>query len=307
MQPAAIEPVWRDGRLTLPREPVAGDLDKPDLDAALQALKQLMQSVADAAKKEGNVDRRAVAHLNDLAAKIPETAPPQLELFGLGHDLAGLQGYAATVSAEWPPLLASRFHALTLAFDDTMRQFSVWRTYKRNPSKDTLAPAQISSAPELAHAVADELRNDEGKEFTAAPLADAIDALADSGSHPSQPPLQLLERAQEELARDVLESLNNVLKRIAAAALQAWELLPERERASLHKSAGGFRDQANKHIENCGPKLADFAAKWLRRAAKASFAWGTAKAAGLATGLLGKLIELHPMFEWLGPILRLFI
>lgn len=299
-QPAAIEPMWREGRLTIPSAALQGDLDKPDLDSALQALRQQIKSVADAAKAEGNIDKRVPAYLDDLANAIPESTPAQHELFRLAHELAAVQGYAKTVGAECSDILAVRYNAMALAYEQTMRQFPKWRQFVRNAAKDSLKPEQIEIAPELAHVLTEELRDADAENFIATALVDAINSLAEDVERLEDALVAPdLEQLQEELALDLLIGLNNVVKRISVVAIQAWELLPERERASLRKSIQGFRDRANHHVEKLGPDVVDFAARWLRRTAKGALVIG-------GSGLLAKLIAIHPMFEWLSAIVRLF-
>src|SRR4029077_20036608 len=106
-QPAAIEPVWSKGRLTLPKAAAKSDLKGRTFTAALKSLRQELRTFADEIASEANIDRRFVAQVRKLADQIPQKSPRQAELFRLGHAGEVFAGYARTVDDEWPGILAT--------------------------------------------------------------------------------------------------------------------------------------------------------------------------------------------------------
>jgi hypothetical protein len=179
MQPAAIEPIWERGRLTLTQHAAGSDLDQANFAAALTGLRDELHEFAEDIAGETNIDRRFVSFVGRLADRIPQTPPPQHELFRLGHVEDVFDGYAETVDAEWPDFFRRRYHALSRLFDRTMRQSPLWRAFKRNSEKQRLDAEQISAAASLATETATSLRHDEAKEFVDTGLPDALEQLAE--------------------------------------------------------------------------------------------------------------------------------
>jgi hypothetical protein len=151
-RPAALEPVWSNGKLVLPSDPARIDGDPDALVSALTVLRAEIAELADDADGEANIDKRAIIYLRRKAEGIPEHAPAQDELFRLAHAKEFLEGYAKTVNEEWPDFLAQRFHALTLHFDRTVRQFPKWRAFVRNANKDRLTSERAAEVPAIAEA-----------------------------------------------------------------------------------------------------------------------------------------------------------
>lgn len=307
-RPAEIEPIWRVDRLTLPTAPAAGDLELPDLDAALQALKALLTELAEDASHEGNIDKRMVAYLRRTADKIPDTAPPQAELFMIAHDLEVFQHYSATVTAEWPGLVAARYHGMVLAYERTVRQFPRWREMVRNANAGKLSAEQTAEAPDIAHAVAEALRADEAAEMVDPAIPAAVEALAQAMDSRARNAAALdgIEADLDQLAFDTLESINNIYKGIASAALKGWEFTaPERDAVRGGVSDG--RKQVVKEIKKDAKAAYVGAYRWMKRHAKKGLVGGTAGAGLLLAGLPQKLIASYPsLFSWLEPVLRFF-
>jgi len=132
-QPAAVEPIWTDDRLSLPTEPATPDLESTTFAAALKSLRDELRAFVDEVAGEANIDRRLVSRLDQLASQIPETVPLQAELFRLGHFGATFAGYASTVNEQWPEFLAARYHSIALHFDRTMRGVSSCVTPQNKP------------------------------------------------------------------------------------------------------------------------------------------------------------------------------
>lgn len=279
-QVAAVEPVWRNDHLTLPAGKMLADLEKPDLDAALHALKRMLTRLANdahGARKDGTgnaIAERAVKYLERLAADIPTTAPKQHELFELAHELEVLRAYGKSVNEEWPELLAGRYHSLTLAFDDTVRQFPKWREFKRNAAKDRLTAEDIAEAPLLAKEVAKELRAEDATPFIDPEVPDAVEQIA-APLAPDAPSRSPIEVGQAELAEDVLESVNNILKQAYQKALATWDHLKP-TRVAARKHINDAHTQFDKRLGSGGKKSGDGIFNWARRVAKTTAVGGLA-------------------------------
>jgi hypothetical protein len=222
-QPAAIEPIWEMGRLTIPKQSATLDLDASNFTFALSALRDEFHDLAHEISRS-NVDRRAAIFLIEIAERIPDTMPAQKELFRLGHAEQVLNNFTPVVEREWPEFLVSRYHALLLTHDHVLRQSPIWRQFRRNALRQTLSIDQIANAHILAIQVAKVLREREAEDFVDSALPESLEQLANEGLHPYLASLRLSkdvsETNKELLAIDLIESVNNTLKLIAQAAIK---------------------------------------------------------------------------------------
>jgi hypothetical protein len=307
-RPAAIEPVWSNGRLTLPKAAAKSDLKGRSSAAALKSLREELRAFADEIAGEANIDKRFVSYVRKLADQIPQKSPRQAELFRLGHAGEVLVGYAKTVDKEWPEVLARQFHALALHFDRTMRQSQLWREFKRNAAEGHLTAEQVGNAAPLATAVATALRDGEAAAFTDPAIPQTLENLAEPLRATGDGYQDTIEAGKEELALDVVESVSNILKRIAEGALAAKTLtgtvvagvgstLGDAGADYAQGGGKGFKRAAKRQ----GPKDGEKVFKWLRRAAIAG-GYGVGAALGLP-----QLIAAYPQaFTWLQALLKHF-
>lgn len=289
-RPAAIEPVWENGRLTLPGGPVSSDQSPDDLRGALTALCDDLDDLANDLEGEANIDRRFVSYIRRIAKNLPASAPRQHDLFRLGHGEEFFARYATTVNDQWPEVLAARFHAAALQFDRTLRQFPIWREFKRNAARETLTDEQIDAATHLAQTAANSFEQGEAAGFVDAYLPRAVRDLA-----ASEPDDEQIEVGKELLALDLIESVNNVLKAVAEWALAVGTtvggVLSEAGQKYFGGVGRGFAEEAGRQ----GPKDGAALFKWLRR-----FAIGGPPAGGGLWVLLHRLMVLFPdQFGWL--------
>jgi len=306
-RPAAIEPIWSNGRLTLPSKPAKLDLTGRKFTAALKSLREELRTFADDIAGEANIDKRFVAHVGSLADKIPQKAPRQTELFRLGHASVVFAAYAKTVDGQWPDFLAARYHAIVLHFERTMLQSPLWREFKNNADQQVLTDKQIDNSYWLGTEVANELRSEEAKDFIDPAIPDALDRLTGPlfsripiGNEPRD---DVVEAGTTVLAYDVVESVNNTVKRIAEEALKAKALAGAATRnvgstlgeAGKDYTAGvgkGFKRAAKRQGSIDGEKLF----KLLRRIALGAI--GSAAS-------LPPLIAMYPQaFAWLQALLK---
>jgi hypothetical protein len=314
-RPAAVQPVWRDHRLTLPAQPAAQDLSEAELIAALAGLSDDLRELADDLSGEANIDTRFLSYIRRFADRIPPALPSQYELFRLGHLEGVFRAYAKVVDSEWPEFLSARYHAVALQCERTMRQSPLWREFKRNAADTTLTVGQIAAATPLATATANALQEDEARDFVDGPVPAALEELTQTlrqVQDAADVPLDAIAAENELLAADLIESVNNVLKPIAEAALKAavaaGKALGDTGKTLAEVGqvyAAGVGEGMRKAAKEEGPKDGEKAFKWLRRLAIAGAAGAGAAGAG-AFADLGQLIAKFPQaFEWLERVLHL--
>jgi hypothetical protein len=312
-RPAAVEPVWLNGRLTLPKAPAKSDLKGQSFIAALKSLRAELLALAEDIAGEANIDRRFTAHVRQLAEQVPQKTPGQAAVFRLGHAATVFAGYSKTVDEQWPDFLAVRYHSVVLHFDRTVQQSPLWREFKRNAARSILTPQQVSEAFSLGTEAAEALQSDGARDFVDPIISQTLQQLARplrplmKASNEPEPERDVIEGGKELLAYDVVESLNNTLKRIAEEALDASVIAGSAARnigSTLNEAGKGYVSGIGKGFTRAakrqGPRDGEKLFKWLRRAVIA--AGGTA--AGAAMGL-PQLIAMYPQaFAWLEALTR---
>jgi hypothetical protein len=262
--PAAIEPVWSRNILTLPKERVKTDLDGRKFTSALRALHADLETFADDLSVESNIDRRFVVYVRSLAARIPQKSPRQDELFRLGHAAEIFSLYAQTVRAEWPEILFAKYQALILHFERVMRQSPLWREFKRNAEQQTLTPEQVAAAPQLAAQLASALRDTDAEGFVDPGVADALEQLAAAQALDAdtlEASADAAEARERFLAIDLIESINNIFKRLAEVAVNSLAGRSAKEYAT------NLVERLPESFGKLGREHADKIPKWLFRVA----------------------------------------
>lgn len=223
-RPAAIEPVFLDGRLRLSAAPADGSLDPAILLASLRTLREGLRELAAEIASESQVNQRPARRMTDIADRIGDTVPTSDTVFVLGHLLGELDSFTATVNAEWPDYLAARYLAIKLNLDRTLRRFPQWRAFIEDPAHASLTPAEQEGATALAHGVAAAARSPEVAAIVDPAVPNLLDALADQlaewralNEHVGG----MVEATGDRLAADLIESVDNILKALAEAALVA--------------------------------------------------------------------------------------
>jgi hypothetical protein len=285
---AAIEPVWKGGRLTVPSKTPSAHVDNKSLRAALTILKLEITELANDCEMAGNIHPGAVACLKRVGALIPSKSPSQVELFRMGHQEEWLTDYWRTVQAEWPEHLVSRYQAVVLQFTRTIAQFPTWREFKRNADSEYLTPEQLEKAPVVARQVAEQLRDISVRASVDQRIPEALEVHAEPVSAGSLD--TRLEPAAPEKGRayDLIEGINNICKAVAVEAL------------SVAKDAGneywtGAKKRIRKDSKKLGAKDATAAIKLARKLL----------VAGAAGGLGYVLINTYPgMFGWLNALMK---
>jgi hypothetical protein len=222
--PAALEPAWSKGKLILLSKPAESDSDSVVLATALKLLRAEIASLAEDADRDDTINQRSIACLRSVAARIPGYVPAQDELFYLAHVKEFLEAYAKVIYDKWPALLAKRFDEVTLHFDHTVRQFPKWRDFVRNAEKDRLTLNEAAEVPALANMIIAALREDEARNLVDPAIPSALEffhvPLQSGIERAARQPLGTLEASELLLANDLLESINNITKLTAEAALE---------------------------------------------------------------------------------------
>jgi hypothetical protein len=285
LRPAALEPVWSRGRLTL-LPTTESDSESIIVSTALKLLRAEIASLAADAERDGNIDHRLTACLRSVARRIPGYTPAQDELFYLAHVKEFLEAHAKVVNDGWPAFLAKRFDEMTLYFDRALRHFPKWRDFVSNAEKDLLTAEQTANVSALANMMIAALREDEARNL--------IDPAIPSVLEVFQAPLQnYIERAEQQalgpieagkllLANDLFESINNIAKRTAEAALEIKIFGPPNEKSDISNKEFSSREK------DCGQV----------------YIWMTRTLLGLMTD--APTLTLNSKFCWLKSIVSLF-
>ncbi|MCI0468075.1 MAG: hypothetical protein L0Y57_13930 [Beijerinckiaceae bacterium] len=285
LRPAALEPAWSQGKLILPPVPEANDCDFVVLATALKLVREAIFALADDASCSGAANERSIACLRNVAARIPPYVPVQSEFFYLAHVKGFLEGSSGVILKEWPSVLANRFVEVTRHFDLTIRQFPKWRDFVRNAEEEQLTSGQIGGLPALADMMVAVLREGEAQDFVdpAIPLAlEIFHAPLQGGIASGGPHLPgTLEASKLLLARDLLESVDNIAKRTAEAAL------------ALRNSAAR-NGKPVEAIDTCLPGKGGNSFQWMTRALTA-IVEGTA-----AESMCHKFLWIEPVVALLG-------
>jgi hypothetical protein len=196
---------------------------------------------------------------------------------------------------------------LILQYDRTVRQFSEWRAFVRNAAQSEITVDQIADVPDIVATVVNELKTPDAEKF--------IDPVIPESLRGVESPIVEIDAVQKvagkQLADDLLESINNIFKRVAelALALETAVIGPTSSWVvgTARQSAEAFGKEAQKSIvkefgklgRDTGPAVGRF----LRRLAKLAIFGGiTAKGGSL---LLPHLFASFPnLFGWLEPVLR---
>ena len=213
---AAAEPIWERGKLRLPSRQLQTDLSQHEFADAVASLRRSINDLISDIGEQGNIDHRFVIFLRRVNDQLPRSAPNSREIFQLGHSSEILERYKTIAEAEWPAILSSQFHGLVRQLDRTLRQSTLWREFVRNAAAETLNSDQIEPAGRLAAEFAEELRTEEASAFVDATVPELLEKLAGDLDAP-----EFISRPTKISAVDLIESINNILKRIAEQALAA--------------------------------------------------------------------------------------
>jgi len=293
-RPATIRTAIVDGRITLDRTPSPIVLGDQSMRVALAALRTSLQDLLDdAASDLSNFDRRPLAQLRRSAERLPAVPLSTDALFELGHLHDRLRQYAPMVREQWPDALIVPFAVVLDHLNQVLAYCPEWQAYKAGPGQEALSPEQAQAAPEIAQSLAMDLRARDAREAVDDAIPEALDQFQGLQA-------ALDDAAIDLLAPDILESVNNILKRIATLAALANPI----DGKTLTAAAAAFgrraRKRAVKLTGELGDKAPDVAIKWARRFLYA----GGASTAGSYTA--AKLAAAYPhIFGWLGPIVTI--
>jgi hypothetical protein len=221
---AAISPVWENGRLTIASAPAPSDLPADSLMAALAAARTKLERVlTELAAAPGNIDKRLIAFAARVAASVPTSPPDQFAVFVFGQeaDALKLRIDLAVGEGELSADDAAELQSAADQLSDCALQFPAWREFKRNARAAVLTSEQITAAPELAFALADQMETQGAREFVDESVPQALRILARSDLGPTRDdPTGAIKAGTDLLALDLIESVGNVFKRLSSGALR---------------------------------------------------------------------------------------
>ncbi|WP_147262940.1 hypothetical protein [Roseiarcus fermentans] len=316
LRPASIEPIFESGRLTLARTAVEATLSGQTILASLEALAQSLRRLAEAAGQESNIDKRIAKRLDEISKGIPSKRPSQTQLFRLGHEFDELKGYLKIVAESWPELVAARYASVTLAFERTLRRFPKWVDFTQEPPIEKVLPAEAHDIAKAAETLADVLREPESRDVVDQVLPDAIadlsDELADAATR-AEGRNEPSEFGREALARDILESLNNTLKRIAEGGLavlggagKAAKVAEKKIGSYANEFGEGADESLRKSSRKAGDEVGPALFKLLKVTLAATVAGAGAKVGGptLAAWLTAHYPQMYSWLEAILPLLK---
>lgn len=222
VKPAAVEPIWEDGRLVLPSISALSDVDGQTMGAALVSLRESLLELVKAAQEETNIDRRAVSRISALAEQIPDEAPLQSRLFTIAHGLEWMSAYQTRVNDEWPSVLAAQYSVVALQYERTVRQFPKWREFVRNSALDrALSQDEVTGVDTAAAQVISILREPVSGLLVDSAIPDVLETL-EKGIAGGDVSLNapVVDGGRDLLTLDLLESIDNIAKRLAEPVLK---------------------------------------------------------------------------------------
>jgi hypothetical protein len=225
-KPATIETVLENGRIML-RSGIEASVDDEGLTTALSNLRSEIRAFEASAEKT-NVNKDLLAYIQRLGNEIPSERPSQDELFRLGHAQLLLQACSNSIDSEWPDSLATRYHALLNSTESVIRHSPRWSTFVRDATNAPMAPAQEAQITNAVLALVAALRNDYAREIVDPAISYKLEEQLEYESVNREGldrtiniPLEQFEITKALIAQDALESVNNVLKILAEAAIAA--------------------------------------------------------------------------------------
>jgi hypothetical protein len=177
-----------------------------------------------------------------------------------------------------------------------MRQFPRWREFKRNADKDTLSVSQVSDILEAAAEFIAVLESNEAEEFIDPSVPETLEELG-------EPVLEAkgalstaaIDAGAELLAEDLLESIDNTLKALAEAALNALSPFGRGVREYARGLGRGFEVEATVQATKDGQRLF----RWVHRFLVAGMCTAGAWMAGLLSAFPDKLGWLTAVLQFL--------
>lgn len=210
-QPATLQPILVGEIVTLSKAPPGSDLAEAEIAAALAALKARFERLLKEIEGATNIDPRFPAILRDFIERIPASIPDLATLYDFGHEFAALRGYEATVIAEWPSALSPRYSGTLVAFDLTLQKFPDWRKYSAALGPE-ISPQQAEQVLTISQIVTSTLRLDGPSDHIDSIVPATLEALTNSGEQVGGELTQMANAGRTDIARDELESINNLLK-----------------------------------------------------------------------------------------------
>jgi hypothetical protein len=187
---------------------------KGAIDAAPKTLHAEIVDLIEDAQREVNIDHRFTLELSKAEKLASAETPTQFELFRLAH----------------------------------VQKFPKRREFKKPWIEKPLGAEQTAKVSEVAAPILEAMRDADAQEFIDAVIPDALAMLVSSLTDPAknEGTFDAVEAGMKLLAADVLESINNILKRIVEAVLAA--------KSKLASFLNGIGSAAKEAIKQYGEK-----------------------------------------------------
>jgi hypothetical protein len=211
LQPATLQPILIGEIVTLRKKPPSTDLSEAEIAAALIALKTRFERLLGEIESVANIDRRFPAVLRSFVTRLPAVISDLATLYDLGHELTALRSYEATVIAEWPSVLSSHYRAALLALDLTLQKFPDWRKFVATPGPE-ISSEQAEQITQISQIITSTARLDGPREHIDEIVPATLEALSNSSERIGGGPVVMAQAGRFDIARDELESINNLLK-----------------------------------------------------------------------------------------------
>ncbi len=296
---ASIEPQWIRGHLRLVPEMEVLSFNEGDFAGALNVLREETAHLATSLQTT-QCDPRFIRILEQkLLPALNKNARSKADLFQIAHFYRFLSEYQKTAELEWDPISSASYRALLILYGRCVRRFPAWDEFEEIVRREPMTEEAIAEAPLIVGSFSKVLRD--YPEVVDVEISESLDKLNDlmvlSDEH-----IEFSSTTAQSIAKDAMESLSNILKRLTEISttlqgevgrrLSLLSDLVDKVAEAFTKSAKkSLIDEAARLGTRFGPNLTKWGrrAVWLSGAAVTGTTIGPAFLSWLATSYPGSL------------------
>jgi hypothetical protein len=179
----------------------------------------------------------------------------------LAHAAEALRGAATVTKETWPDFLAIRYALLVKQFERIARQAPSWRALLRNAAEGRPPPEVIVQARaltrQLSNLLVDDASTPSDTSLIDLDIVQGLRELADTAGQ--REGVSDIEIGMEDLAVDLLDSIDNIFIPLAEAWLERRGTVSDFAKKSAGKTRDGFGDEFPKQAEKLGRTMAKIA------------------------------------------------